>query len=164
MLRRYIAVSLATLLFALVPAQTAFAISSITNSLRVNSSGRYVSRGERTTWEAKTSYGQYLMQNPYTSDFECLISAAHFDRPKSYHRVGTSSRWQWVSYDSSVRGPAWRNYTGVMWVWQPRTVMNRFYAYGKRSGYTKGWKPNRLGQDAWSVSKGTPATTYTYHY
>ena len=145
-------------------ASPALAISNIKNTLLVNSSGRYVVSGERTYWQASTYYGQYLYRNPYTSDFECLINARHFYRPRSYAVTGTNAYWSYLAYDSGTRAPAYRNYSGVFWVWQPRTVTNKFTAVARSSGYTRGWQRHWLGQHNWSVSTGTPSVVYTYHY
>ncbi|GAB4276993.1 MAG: hypothetical protein Kow0056_08010 [Coriobacteriia bacterium] len=144
-------------------ASPAYAISSINNRLSVGSSGRYVSSGERVSWKASTSYGQYLISNPYTSDFECVINAKHFTRPRSYKTKGTSPYWRYYAYHSRVGGPAWRNYSGVFWVFQPRTVYNDFTADGT-TGRVRTWARHTLGQLDWSVSRGVTDKEYTYHY
>jgi hypothetical protein len=164
MSRRIAFAATLTALIVLASATPALAVSSIRNELTVNSAGLYVRSGERTSWAATTSYGQYLFQNPYTSDFECLLNARHFSAPRSYRVSGTSSYWRYTSYDSASRGPAWRNYSGTFWVWQPRTVYNRFTAYAKRSGFRRGWQRSALGQHNWSVSRGPTDYQYTYHY
>lgn len=161
---RGVAVVALALLVAAVAATPALAVSSITNDMSVDSSGRYVSAGEPTYWTAKTSYGQYLLANPYTSDFEVGLNARHFNAPRTTRASGTSTYWRYVSYDSLTKGPAYRNYSGVFWVWQPRTVYNQFTATGKSSGATTGWQRSGLGQHNWSVSSGTTDYQYTYHY
>ena len=164
MFRRTVLAAVLAAVLVVLSAGPALAVSNVKNSLSVNSAGRYVSRGERTYWTAQTSYGQYLLQNPYTSDFEIVINAKHFGAPRSYRVSGTSSYWRYVSYDSGTRGPAWRSYSGTFWVWQPRTVYNKFQATGLRSGYSRGWRRNALGQHRWSVSRGSTDYTSTYHY
>jgi hypothetical protein len=160
--RRILMTAILAVLLLLAIATPAFAISTITNSLDVNSAGRYVSDGERTYWTAQTTFGQYLLSNPYSSDFECVVNARHFGAPRSYRVSGTSAYWRYVSYDSFTRGPGWRNYSGLLWVWQPRTVYNKFQATGTTTGTR--WQRSGLGQHAWSASKGTTDYTYTYHY
>jgi hypothetical protein len=103
------------------------------------------------------------VKNPYTSDFECMLNARHFGAPRSYRTSGTSAYWRYDSYDGFTRGPAWRNYSGVLWVWQPRTVYNRFSATAKR-GTRRDWQRSGLGQHNWSVSRGSTDYQYTYHY
>ena len=160
--RRIVTSAILAVVLVLAFATPAFAISKITNSLSVNSSGRYVSTGERTYWTAQTTFGQYLLSNPYASDFECLVNARHFGAPRTYQVSGTSAYWRYVSYDYMTRGPGWRNYSGLLWVWQPRTVYNKFQATARAS--KRGWQRSALGQHSWSASRGVTDYTYTYHY
>ncbi len=151
-------------LIGAVGARPALAISAIDNDLTITSGDRYVSGGERVSWDARATFGQHIFNNPYTSDFECQVSARHFERPQTYSASGTSPYWTYRAYESDVRGAAYRSYSGIKWVWQPRTLYNRFVTTARSASYSPGWRMNRLGQHHWSVSVGEPAYEYTYHF
>jgi hypothetical protein len=162
--RRAATLALTAGVIVVLTATPALAVSSIDNDLAITSGDRYLSGGERVSWDAQATFGQYLFNNPYTSDFECQVSARHFERPQTFSASGTSPYWSYRAYEPDVRGAAYRSYSGITWVWQPRTLYNRFVTTVRSASYAPGWRMSRLGQHHWSVSVGAPAYEYTYHF